>query len=185
MPWFNYCKRRVELGPCASLKALSCSGAAPSVILGVCCLEDFCVFTSMYMWNRYYFILYHEISVCLHPVELMQLFPLTSAGLGLVPSPHITLEMLLMETSYFAIQDPKQSQVPPRLLPAKPRCFLPVHEHSHSFPSHPGPGEKRAGSSSPPLAWDAEFSWTTPNFQKHLLPPHHPSKRHHQCHTGS
>lgn len=98
----------------------------------------------------------------------MQIFPLTSAGLGLAPSLSITLEMLLMETifskwqnTYFAIQDPKQSQELPRLLPANPRCFLPVftrcflpvHGHSHSFPFHPSPEEGRAGS--PSLSWDA------------------------------
>lgn len=48
MPWFNYCKRWVEGGPCGSLMALSWSGAAPSVMLGVCCLEDFCLFTYIY-----------------------------------------------------------------------------------------------------------------------------------------
>lgn len=98
---------------------------------------------------------YHEISMCLHPVELMQIFPLTSAGLGLTPSLRIALEMLLMEITSFAIQDPKQNQVPPRLLPARPRCLLALHEHSHPFPSHPGPGEERAGSPSPLSAWDA------------------------------
>lgn len=92
--------------------------------------------------------------MCLHPVELMQIFPLTSAGLGLTPSLRIALEMLLMETTYFAIQDPKQNQVPPRLLPARPRCLLALHEHSHPFPSHPGPEEERAGSPSPLSAWD-------------------------------
>lgn len=51
--------------------------------------------------------------MCLHPVELMQIFPLTSAGLGLTPSLRIALEMLLMEITSFAIQDPKQNQVPP------------------------------------------------------------------------
>lgn len=50
MPWFNYCKRWVEGGPCGSLMALSWSGAAPSVILGVCCLEDFCVFAHIYIY---------------------------------------------------------------------------------------------------------------------------------------
>lgn len=60
---------------------------------------------------------YHGIGMCLHAGELMQIFPLTSAGLGFSPSLCITLEMLLMETTYFAIQHPKQSQVFPRLLP--------------------------------------------------------------------
>lgn len=115
------------------------------------------MFTYIYIYVCEIYVIFffcHEISMCLQPEELMQIFPLTSAGLGLAPSLTITLEMLLMETTYFAIQDPKQSRELPRLLPAKPRGFLPVREHSHPFPSHPGPAEGCAGSPFP-LSWDA------------------------------
>lgn len=75
------------------------------------------------MYVRVYIRMYvflRGMSLCLYPLDLLQIFPLTSAGLGLTPSLCVAFQPRgILLTPYFTGQDSKQttkSLLTPRML---------------------------------------------------------------------
>ena len=131
------------------------------------------------------------MSPCLHPLELMQIFPLISAGLGLTLSLRIAFQLCEMLLAWRPCISPFRIQSRQRRSRSLPGCSQPSPGALYPCTSpaifrlpHPGPGEEKHCVFIPSAQKDvglrrcggSELSWTTSDFWKHLLPPRRPQR---------
>jgi len=144
----------------------------------------------------YYFFFLHEMSLCLHPLELMQIFPLTSAGLGLPLSLHIAFQPCKMLLVWGLSIQSKQwrARSPPGCSQPSPSALYLCMSTAILHLPHPGPGEEKHRVSIPSARKD--IGWRCWRWAElghfRLLETSSPSpacseayKRHHQRHGAS